>query len=349
MSGISRRNFLEAGGAAAALAFMAANGVTLKANPLGLPIGSQTYPHRTRIVAGEFAALLKDMKSIGIDVIELCDPWNYKEFAPLQDAKTTRKMLDDAGIKAISCHVGMGIYRKQHKDVLNWATTVGLTQLSTADLGGTTKDGRSRLSNGVTTPAWIKEAADEYNAIAAETKKAGLLTVLHNEGFCNSRTADGRLTYPLLIEALDPALVGMQFQMSSMTTMGNPITYFTVYPGRFWSAHMQGVDASQGVRGAAPQTLPDKNAPQGRRGGGAPAPAAAGAPAAGGAARGGPAMGAGAPGGGGRGGLSVGEDTVNWPAVFTAAKTGGLKNYFIEQAWDLTVKSAAFLKTLDVA
>ena len=25
----------------------------------------------------------------------------------------------------------MGIYRKQHKDVLNWATTIGLTQLST--------------------------------------------------------------------------------------------------------------------------------------------------------------------------------------------------------------------------
>src|SRR5690606_5263189 len=155
--------------------------------------------------------------------------------------------------------------------VLNWATDVGLTQLSTADLGGTTKDGKSRLNGGFTTEAWIKEAADEYNAIAAETKKAGLLTVLHNEGFCNSRTLDGRLTYPLLIEALDPALVGMQFQMSSMPTMGNPITYFTVYPGRFWSAHMQGVDATQTVRGATPATLPDKNAATGRRGGGAPA------------------------------------------------------------------------------
>jgi hypothetical protein len=348
MAGVTRRNFIEAGGATAALAFMAANGVTLKANPLGLPIGSQTYPHRARIAAGEFTALLKDMKSIGIDVIELCDPWNYKEFSPLTDAKTTRKMLDDAGIKAISCHVAMSIYRKQHKDVLNWATAIGLTQLATADLGGTTKDGRSRLSNGITTPAWIKEAADEYNAIAAVTKKAGMLTVLHNEGFCNSRTADGRLTYPLLIEALDPALVGMQFQMSSMTSMGNPIMYFTVYPGRFWSAHMQGVDASQGVRGANPQTLPDKNAPAGgRRGGGAPAAAPPAAPGA--AAPGGPAMGGGgAPAGRGRGGLSVGEDTVNWPAVFTAAKIGGMKNFFIEQAWELTVKSAAYLKSLTV-
>jgi sugar phosphate isomerase/epimerase len=356
MARISRRHFLEAGGASAALAFMAANGIKLNAAPLGLPVGSQTYPHRARIQAEGlkgFAALMKDMKGIGIDVVELCDPWNYKDFASLQDVKTARKILDDNGIKAISCHVAMSIYRKQHKEVLNWATTIGMTQLATADLGGTTKDGRSRLNNGITTPAWIKEAADEYNAIAAETKKAGMLTVLHNEGFCNSRTADGRLTYPLLIEALDPALVGMQFQMSSMTSMGNPIMYFTIYPGRFWSAHMQGVNASQGVRGANPQTLPDKNAPPpGRRGGGAPAPAApaagAPAPAAGGAAPGGPAMGAGTAGGGGRGGLSVGEDSVDWPAVFTAAKTGGMKNYFIEQAWELTVKSAAYLKTLNV-
>ena len=340
MAGISRRTFMgQAGMSAAALSFMAASGIKLNANPLGMPVGSQTYPHRTRIASGDFAGLLKDMKAIGIDQVELCDPWNYKEFAPLTDAKTTRKMLDDAGIKAISCHVGMGIYRKQQKTVLDWANVVGLTQLSTADLGTTDKDGRSRLNGGYTSPAWIKAAADEYNAIAAESKKAGLLQVLHNEGFALSRTLDGRLSYPVLIEALDPALVGMQFQMSAMTTVGNPITWFTLYPGRFWSAHMQGVDATQGVRGVAPGTLPDKNAPAGRRGGGAPA-----APAAPGA---GPAMGAApAP---GRGGLSVGEDSVDWPALFTAAKVGGMKNYFIEQTWDLTVKSAAYLKTLTVA
>ena len=336
---------------------MAANGVTLKANPLGLPIGSQTYPHRARIAAGEFTALLKDMKTIGIDVVELCDPWNYKEFSPLMDAKTTRKMLDDAGIKAISCHVAMSIYRKQHKEVLNWATALGMTQLSTADLGGTTKDGVSRLSNGITTPAWIKEAADEYNAIAAVTKKAGLLTVLHNEGFCNSRTADGRLTYPLLIEALDPALVGMQFQMSSMTSMGNPITYFTVYPAasgrpicKGWTrvrvcverrrrtcrtrTRRRRDDEAAVVRLPLPRRRPEHLRPE-------PRPRRR-------RRRQVPAMGGGAPGGGGRGGLSVGEDSVNWPAVFTAAKVGGMKNFFIEQAWELTVKSAAYLKTLTV-
>ena len=72
------------------------------------------------------------------------------------------------------------------------------------------------------------------------------------------------------------------------------------------------------------------NARGGRRGG-----------AAGGRGRGGR-------GGGGGGGnaLAVGEDTVDWVKVFAAAKIGGLKNYFVEQGWDVTVKSVAFLKTL---
>ena len=46
----------------------------------------------------------------------------------------------------------------------------------------------------------------------------------------------------MLLEYLDPDLVKMQFQMSSMRTVGNPIMYFTNHPGRFVSAHLQGVD-----------------------------------------------------------------------------------------------------------
>jgi sugar phosphate isomerase/epimerase len=346
MSALSRRDFFKKTGTSAiAMSLLASQVARLKASPLGIPIGSQTYPHAARIKAGEFAQLMKDMKGIGIDQVELCDPWNYTSqgFDKLLDGKTTKKMLDDAGVKAISCHVGMKVYRTQHKDVLNWAHDVGLTQLSTADLGATTKDGKVRMVDGITTEAWIKEAADEYNAIAKVSKAAGLLQVLHNEGFNNSHLADGRSTYPILIEHLDPALVGMQFQMSSMTSVGSPIAFFTMYPGRIWSAHMQGVDAAQGVRPQVVGTLPAK---RGERGGAA---------AAGGGGRGAAPAAAGAPGapaaaaaqGGGRGrGLAVGEDTIDWPKVFEAAKIGGMKNYFIEQAWDLTVKSAEYLKTL---
>ena len=351
MSALSRREFFKKTGTSAiALSVLAPYVAKLKASPLGIPIGSQTYPHRIRIRCGDFAGLLKDMKGIGIDQVELCDPFNYADFKPILDGKAAKKMLDDNGIKAISCHVGINVYRTKMTDVLNWAHDVGLVQLSTADLGGMTKDGKSRLNNGLTSDAWIKEAADEYNAIAKQTKAAGFMQVLHNEGFCNSRTADGRLTYPILIEHLDPALVGMQFQMSSMTSVGSPIAYYTIYPGRFWSAHLQGVNTSAGMRAMAAPGLPTKSAGgegagRGRGGNraGGPPPDPCAAPAGGGARQGGniPA----APAGGGNA-LALGEDTADWPAIFAAAKLGGMKNFFIEQGWDLTVKSAAYLKTL---
>ena len=162
--------------------------------------------------------------------------------------------------------------------------------------------------------------------IAAVAKKDGLQQFLHNETFENSRTIDGRLTYPLLLQALDPDLVKMQFQMSSMQTIGNPITYFRLYPGRFISAHVHGVDLSTrpAARGMAMPVTPDPNAtPRGAGAGGGNA---------------------------GRVALAIGDDSVNWPAVFTAAKEGGLKNYFIEQeaqaGWDAMLKGIAYLKTL---
>ncbi|HKA00580.1 MAG TPA: hypothetical protein VKE70_28910 [Candidatus Solibacter sp.] len=54
--------------------------------------------------------------------------------------------------------------------------------------------------------------------------------------------------------------------------------------------------------------------------------------------------------GGGRGvgipGLALGHDSLDWPKAFAAAKTGGVKNYFVEQSWDLTLQSVAHLKSV---
>jgi sugar phosphate isomerase/epimerase len=324
MSAISRREFFRKTTADVAVAalFATAAGRLAYASPLGLPIGSQTYPHRDRIVKGEFAGLLKDMKGIGIEVVELCNP-AYAEFKSLADGKQTRKILDDNGMKCLSAHFTMNSLRNDQPAQIEWAQALGMTQMSTASLGG-------RVTTGMTTLEEVKRAADEYNKIAAAAKKAGLQQALHNEGFENSRLEDGRLTYPVLMEYLDPELVKMQFQMSSMRTVGDPIMYFTNHPGRFVSAHLQGVDTTQGMvtsRAGFPAVKPTPEeaaamAAQGRGGRG------------------------GRGGGGGGNALAVGEDTVDWTKVFAAAKTAGLKNYFVEQSWELTVKSVAFLKTL---
>ena len=199
-----------------------------------------------------------------------------------------------------------------------------MTMMSTATLG-------ARVTNGMTTLEEVKRARRRVQQDRGGAKKAGLQQILHNEGFENSRLDDGRLTYPVLMEHLDADLVKMQFQMSSMRTIGDPIMYFTNHPGRFDSAHLQGVDTTQGMVTSRAGFPPVKPPPE----------EAAAAAAAGGRGRGGR-------GGGGGGGtaLAVGEDTVDWVKVFEAAKIGGLKNYFVEQGWDVTVKSVAFLKTL---
>ena len=167
MNAISRREFFKKTAADAAIAgfLAAAAGTRLSANPLGLPIGSQTYPHRERIIKNDFAGLLKDMKAAGIEVIELCNP-SYKEFSSLADGKQTRKILDDNGIKCLSAHFTMPSLRQEQGKQIEWAQAVGMTMMSTASLGG-------RVTNGMTTLEEVKRACDEYNKIGAITKAGG--------------------------------------------------------------------------------------------------------------------------------------------------------------------------------
>jgi sugar phosphate isomerase/epimerase len=303
MSAISRREFLKQSTTDVAVAGFLAMGVQeLRANPLGLPIGSQTYPHRQRIKDGDFAGLCKDMAALGVGSLELCSP-GYEEFSSLADAKRTKQILADHGLTCPSSHFTLEELRNKQQEMIVWAKDIGMTQMGTASLDGP-------VQNGVTTMDAVKKAADEYNKIGEAAAAAGMQQFLHDERFEMSKV-DGRVTYEVLLELLDPRLVKMQFQMSAMRVVGDPVMYFTKYPGRFISMHLQGVDL---------------NAPM-------PGPGA------------------------GRGtgprrsvrGVAVGKDSLDWPKIFTAAKTGGLRNYFVEQSWDLTVQSVGYLKTLNVS
>jgi sugar phosphate isomerase/epimerase len=295
MSAISRREFLKQSAAtSAAAAFLPIAAREMQMNPLEMPIGSQTWPHRQRIKDGDFAGLCRDMAALGIGSLELCSP-GYPEFTGLADGKQTRKIIEDHGLTCPSAHVTLGELRNGQQQVLAWAHDVGMTQIGTATLSG-------KVENGVATMDVVKHAADEYNKISETTSKAGLQQFLHDEGFELAKV-DGRLVYEVLLELLDPKLVKMQFQMSAMRTVGDPVTYFTKHPGRFISMHLQGVDLN------APLPVP-----------GGPRPPQ----------------------------VAVGHDSLDWPKIFAAAKAGGLKNYFLEQSWDLTVQGAAYLKKLEV-
>ena len=232
MTALSRRAFLQTAATDAAVAGLLAAGIAeLHANPLGLPIGSQTYPHRQMIKDGNFAGLAKALADIGVTSVEMCSPFGYAEFASVSDGKQVRRILADHGLACESGHFGMRELREKQSESIAWAKDVGITQMITASLG--------RGNN--PTMDDVKKAADEYNAIAAVAAKAGIQQGLHNEGFEVSMV-DGQRTYDVLMGLLDPTLVKFQFQMSTISQGFVAAEYFTKYPGRFFSMHVQDVD-----------------------------------------------------------------------------------------------------------
>jgi sugar phosphate isomerase/epimerase len=229
---LSRREFLRTSATDAIAAGMIAAGVAdLRANPLGLPIGSQTYPHRQMIKDGNFAGLAKTLAEIGVQTLEMCSPFGYADFASLGDGKQVRKILTDHGLTCDSAHFSMRELRERQAECIAWAKDVGIVQMITASLGAGTAP----------TLDHVKKAADEYNRIAAVAAKAGMQQGLHNEGFEVSMV-DGRRTYDLLLGLLDPTLVKFQFQMSTISQGLVASEYFTKYPGRFFSMHLQDID-----------------------------------------------------------------------------------------------------------
>ena len=232
MTAMTRREFVKIAGTEAIVAGMlAGSGTTLGAKPLGLPIGSQTWPHRAMIKDGNFAGMLAALKAIGVESIELCSPLDYDDFKSLSDGKQVRKVIADHGMACESAHFGMDELRTRQSQAIAWAHDVGITQMVTATLGAGDKP----------TLDDVKRAAEEYNKIAAAAAREGIQQGLHNEGFEVSQV-NGKRTYDLLFELLDPKLVKFQFQMSTIGWGFVAADYFKKYPGRFNSMHVQDVD-----------------------------------------------------------------------------------------------------------
>jgi sugar phosphate isomerase/epimerase len=279
---ISRREFLAASTGVAVAGLMAGRGASVSASPLGLPIGSQTWPHRAALKQ-DLRGALKQLADLGVRQIELCSPIGYEDFTFLPKAAELKRILTDHGLGCVSSHFTMQELREKQPACIAWAKEMGITQMITATLGGPKNP----------TMDDVKKAADEYNKVAAKAAEAGMQQGLHNEGFELS-TVEGKRTYDVLLNLLDAKLVKFQFQMSTIKDGFVAAEYFTKYPGRFNSMHLQDWN---------PETKTT---------------------------------------------VAVGKGSIDWKKTFTAARTGGVKNYFVEQNMEMTKDAVAFLKTLNV-
>ena len=287
MSKISRREFLQNAATSTAVAGLLAGGAReLRANPLGLPIGCQTWPVRT-MIAKDFPGTIKQLAAAGFQTIELCSPVGYADSGFAGLAKYTgaelRRVLADAGVKCVSSHFGIEELRKNQAGSIAWAKDVGLTQMMVPSLEGPRHP----------TMDDVKRAADEYNKMGEQAAKAGIQQGLHNEDFELTKVG-GQRTYDLLFKLLDPKLVKFQFQVSTISAGYDAAEYFTKYPGRFISMHVQGWSTKT------------------------------------------------------RKEMAVGQDDLDWKKIFTAAKTGGIRNYFVEMDLELMKASIPYLRNLQV-
>jgi len=284
---ISRREFLKKASTSAAVAgFLSAVPCEVRANPLGLPIGCQTWPVR-EMIGKDFPGTIKQLAQAGFQTVELCSPVGYAEFGFAAIGKykgpELRRILSDSGVTCVSSHFNIKELRENQEGRIAWAKEVGLKQMIVPTLEGPPQP----------TMDDVKHAADEYNRMGERASKAGIQQGLHNEDFELSMV-DGQRTYDLLFKLLEPKLVKFQFQVSTISQGYDAADYFTRYPGRFISMHVQGWSAK------SKKIMP------------------------------------------------VGQDTLDWNRIFSAAKKGGIKNYFVEMDLELMKASVPYLRNLQV-
>src|ERR1700680_986728 len=130
---MSRREFVKSAAThVAAASFISAGGMELRANPLGLPIGCQTWPVRD-MIAKDFPGTIKQLADAGFQTIELCSPVGYADsgFGDIAKYKgpELRKLLGEMGVICISSHFSLKELRDDLPGRIAWAQDVGLTQM----------------------------------------------------------------------------------------------------------------------------------------------------------------------------------------------------------------------------
>jgi sugar phosphate isomerase/epimerase len=269
MQTISRRRFLGTSAMGlAAFEYLTRSVPDLAADPLGLPIGCQTWPVR-KTIGKDLDGTLHRLSAAGFQNIELCSPPSYKDsgFGPL--AKMTpselRERIRGAGLRCESCHYNFSELKQHMDDRMAYAKELGLKQMIISTFS---------LPKDAKMADWMR-AADDANKLGGQARGAGIQLGLHNHDF-EFQKLDGELIYDKLMGELDPQLVKMQFQVAVARLGYNAADFFEKYPGRFISMHLQ--DWSPSLKKEVP----------------------------------------------------LGQGMVDWKRLFTGAKTGGIRNYFVE-------------------
>ena len=204
----SRRNFMMASAGLATAPLLPA-----RANPLGKPVGIQLYTVGAEMKT-DLPGTLKKVAAIGYREVETAG------FGGVTPAEF-RKLLDDCGLKCVSCHLPLadGDWGPQFDS----ANAVG-AHYAVASTMSNHKTGVNHAD--IADPANkgdFDRMTDEMNRIGEAAKKSGLQFGYHNHDFEFKKFADGKLVFDRLLKQTDKNLVKFEIDCGWMVLGGeNP-------------------------------------------------------------------------------------------------------------------------------
>lgn len=247
MRTLSRRLFLAVGsaGTAGMLAAGTSSGRNrslqqaagaLSTGFIDRPICFQSYGMRHQIEE-DFSGTLRLVKELGFDGMELCSPKGnyyrtagYGNLTDLPPAEI-KQQIEDAGLFCRSSHFeAHEVLEDDAGRTADYAAALGLQDVI---MSGSTfgEDG---------TVDEIMRWGERCNEAAELVQAAGLRLGYHNH--LVGPMVDGKPQFEHIMDALDPNLVTMQFQVASISGGYDPVFYLDKYAGRYSSLHIADYD-----------------------------------------------------------------------------------------------------------
>ena len=221
---VSRRTFLAM---ASTIPFAASALAQIKK----IPVGIELYTVRGELkkdLAGTVTAVAK----MGYEVVEFYSP--YLEWT-LDQAKETRKLLDDLAIKCLSTHNSrQAISAEALPKAIELNQIIGSKAIVVASPG--------KVSN---LDGW-KALAGELSAASEKLRPLGMTTGFHNHQL-EWRVIEGDLRPMDLLADGTPKDVVLQLDVGTCVEAGaDPVSWIKANPGRIKSLHLKDWGAGEG-------------------------------------------------------------------------------------------------------
>lgn len=238
---ITRRNFLRAGAALAALSVVP-NGFASILAGKEKAIGLQLYSVRDDLKT-DFDGTMRALVKIGYKRFEAAGYRDRKFYG--KTPAEMKKYLSDMGARMVGSHTGSGLLADG--DTSGWDFWKKNAE-DTAELGCKWIIQAGYPSKDIKSIADVKRLANQFNKCGEIAKASGLRFAFHNH-VDEFKELEGKVPFDVMIENTDKALVTFQIDTAQMVYGGYKChDYVNRYPGRFANWHLK--DANPDGKGS---------------------------------------------------------------------------------------------------